>query len=374
MKGSFRRRLGAGLVCLVLALGLSACGKQNDAPPAGGSGETNGVAGSLSGVKGGKDKAQPGRPATVDREQAESSLQELRESMAFSDEMIFAVAYLGYRPEAEDSDLTEWLGENCAPMLEYMPFLLTIPPERILGGEDGELFCIIPRYDDSTVAVNRIQWVYAGNGTHLENQEVLYRSEYGEPLLVFAHYEQMLDEPDVEIVVTAGQGASTTWYPGFDEDGWLIKATDENGYFTMMDAGTYVYGDEWEDGDPEGDGWWLPPTDWGLADTTWNGEPWFIELNWGDSDPEYSGTAVISYQAEAGQEYQTAYTGAWRMEDDCLRLEIYSVDTGEFAGGSFPVLIDPSGENLYITQARTGECPPFFGEGITAMGLLRSYG
>ena len=43
--------------------------------------------------------------------------------------------------------------------------------------------------------------------------------------------------------------------------------------------------------------------------------------------------------------------------------------------GSFPVLIDPSGESLHIQQDReTGVCPPFFGEGMTCMELIRAYG
>lgn len=43
--------------------------------------------------------------------------------------------------------------------------------------------------------------------------------------------------------------------------------------------------------------------------------------------------------------------------------------------GGFPVRIDPTGEDLYIEQDReTVVCPPFFGEKMICMDLMRSYG
>ena len=138
------------------------------------------------------------------------------------------------------------------------------------------------------------------------------------------------------------------------------------GYVTGLD-----YPKDWE---PSGDDWWLPPTDWGLAYTNWTCEQWYMEFGWGDSDPDYSGRIDLYHQPEDGQEYAYSYSGIWRMEGDCLYLDL-SDGAGTRMSGSFPVLIDPSGESLHIQQDReTGVCPPFFGEGMTCMDLIRAYG
>ena len=112
----------------------------------------------------------------------------------------------------------------------------------------------------------------------------------------------------------------------------------------------------------------------GLAYTNWTCEHWYMEFGWGDSDPDYSGRIDLYHQPEDGQEYAYSYSGIWRMEGDCLHLDL-SDGAGTRMSGSFPVLIDPSGESLHIQQDReTGVCPPFFGEGMTCMDLIRAYG
>ena len=119
--------------------------------------------------------------------------------------------------------------------------------------------------------------------------------------------------------------------------------------------------------------WWLPPTDEELADSQWAcGEGWSMDLSRGNCDSDYAGIADLYHQSENGQEYQLFCSGLWRMEDDCLRLE-FPAETS--AGGSFPVLIHPSGVYLLILQSRDGyTCPPFFVDDMTSMYLLRTYG
>ena len=53
--------------------------------------------------------------------------------MAFDDQYAGAVAYLGYREQGDSTPLSDWLWENCAGLVEAMPFLLHIPAEHILG-------------------------------------------------------------------------------------------------------------------------------------------------------------------------------------------------------------------------------------------------
>ena len=225
--------------------------------------------------------------------------------------------------------------------------------------------------------MNHVTWESLGNGVWPVPGEVLYREECAQPVLTFVNYEQWQDEPDTEIVLVTNDGVEVKWLPLTDEYGIPIVPTGENYLPMLMDFGIwgYVTGLDYpEDWEPSGDDWWLPPTDWGLAYTNWTCEHWYMEFNWGDSDPDYSGRIDLYHQPEDGQEYAYSYSGIWRMEGDCLYLDL-SDGAGTRMSGSFPVLIDPSGESLHIQQDReTGVCPPFFGEGMTCMDLIRAYG
>ena len=298
MKNLLRRRFLPAILCMGLALGLSACGGK-DTPFV--ETETDGAMGTLSGSKGEKDSGvgvfSGSGEEIAEAELAEESLNLLYDVMAYDDRYAGAVAYLGYRKQGDSAPLSDWPVENCAGLVEAMPFLLNTPAEHILGPGYGDLFCIVPTGEN---------------------------------------YLPMLMDFGI----------------------W--------GYVTGLD-----YPEDWE---PSGDDWWLPPTDWGLAYTNWTCEHWYVEFGWGDSDPDHSGRIDLYHQPEDGQEYAYSYSGIWRMEGDCLYLDL-SDGAGTRMSGSFPVLIDPSGESLHIQQDReTGVCPLFFGEGMTCMDLIRAYG
>ena len=431
MKNFILRRFIPAFLCVVLVLTMTACGRQNGKPAAG---ENGGTTGTLSGSKeakasadegaagtaeapspsmgegapegdGAEDTAEgqsiggrkPGRDGAddaaeipsdsnaemeeqaepaVDSEQAEASLALLRDSMAFGDRLAGAVAYLGYREQGDSTPLSDWMWENCCWMAAEMQFLMEIPPERILGAGYGDLYCIVPRDEDTSLSVNHVRWESLDYDSWPMVDEILYRAEYADPVLVFVNVEEWPEEPDKEIILVTNDGVEALWYPMTDADGFPIVPADVDGFpvlldFTIYDAGSAI-GDPGGE-DPVGGEWWVPPTDWGLAYTSWTCEHWFIDISWGDSDPEYSGIINLYYQAEAGLEYDLAYSGVWRMEDDCLRLEL-SDGTGASVSGSFPVLIAPSGETLHIQQERgTYYCPPFFAEGMAAMELTLSY-
>ena len=84
------------------------------------------------------------REETAEAELAEESLNLLYDAMAYDDQYAGAVAYLGYRKQGDSTPLSDWLVENCAGLVEAMPFLLNIPAEHILGPGYGDLFCIVP--------------------------------------------------------------------------------------------------------------------------------------------------------------------------------------------------------------------------------------
>ena len=69
-----------------------------------------------------------------------------------------AAAYLGYREKGDTSKLSDWMLENCFDLTAEMPVILTIPPERVLGPGYGKLFCVIPRGENTSLAVNHITW------------------------------------------------------------------------------------------------------------------------------------------------------------------------------------------------------------------------
>lgn len=248
------KRIPTAALALCLLLSLTACGEQSSGKIPGGKGDLS-------------EKPNPDVD-TVTGEAAQAALDLLRQCMADSPK-VAAVAYLGYRDATEqDGDLTDWLWTNVPGLMEEMAFLQSIPTDRVLNGGCGDLYCIVPRDEHTSLAVNHVVWRSNERGVWPVADDVLYRSEYAEPLLLdFSSFGDVT---------------------GLDYEGNL----------------------------------WAPPTALGLANTVWNCGSWMLELNDGGSDPDYAGTAQLSYQQEDGQEYRAAYSGAWRMENDCLRLEL----------------------------------------------------
>ena len=379
MKRLIRCRVLAVFLCIALALGLTACGGK-ETPPV--ETETGGTAGALSGSKGEKDSGvsvpsgSGGEVAGVDPELAEKSLELLYGAMAFDDQYAGAVAYLGYREQGDSTPLSDWLVENCAGLTEAMPFLLHVPAEHILGPGYGDLFCIVPRDETTMLTVEHITWVPSQFEVGEVTEAVLYQAKSAQPVLIFKNLDDSHPLPDVHITLEPDNGPMCEWFPDVDEyDALSIPGYPENpillDFAIWGDVTGLDYPDDWEF---PGDIRWDPPTAWELAYTNWSCEHWDMEISWGDSDPDYSGRIDLYHQPEDGQEYAYSYSGIWRMEGDCLHLDL-SDGAGTRMSGSFPVLIDPSGESLHIQQDReTGVCPPFFGEGMTCMDLIRAYG
>ena len=149
----------------------------------------------------------------------------------------------------------------------------------------------------------------------------------------------------------------------------------EYGAPALMDFAVFGYttGLHYPEGmEPEGDGWWLPPTNLGLADTVWACDDWLLELSYGNCDPDYAGIAKLHCRFEGNAGHTLLYHGVWRMEDDCLRLEL-SAGVSTSLSGSFPILISPSGEELYFQRSRSGEGMPFLTDDMDSAGLTLIY-
>ena len=370
MKRLILLRFFAALVSLSLVLSLTACGGQSEPPPPEGG---SGMAGALSGGKG--NVSEP-KDDPDDSEKTESGLDLLRACMAEDDQLAGAVACLGQREPNDRSSMTDWLLENSGGLVSELPFLLEIPAERVLGGESGKLYCIVPRDENTSLAVNHVTWESQGNGVWPVADEVLYREEYAQPVLVFVNYEEWPDEPDTEINLVTNNGLEVKWYPLTDASGCPVVPTGVNYAPMLMDFGVFGaatgidYPEDWE---PAGDDWWLPPTDLGLADSTWVCDDWMMDLRYGGCDPEYAGIAELYHRFEDNTELTRVFSGVWRMEDDCLRLEL-SAGTGTSLSGSFPILISPSGEEMHFQRSRSGEGVPFLSDDMDSIELIRSYG
>ena len=178
MKDLIRCRLLPAVLCVALALGLAAC-ESKDTPPV--ETETGGAAGTLSGSK--------GEPEKMDLELAEESLELLYDAMAFDDQYAGAVAYLGYREQGDSTPLSDWLWENCAGLVEAMPFLLHIPAEHVLGPGYGDVFCIVPRDETTMLTVEHITWVPSQFEVGEVTDEVLYQAKSAQPVLIFKNLD-----------------------------------------------------------------------------------------------------------------------------------------------------------------------------------------
>ena len=354
MKTLVLNRFVSVILCVTLALGLSACGGEIQPP-----------------VENEKESLS---------QVAEASLTLLRDSMDYyNEETVGAVAYLGYREAGDATSLKDWIQKNCLGLAVNMPFILEIPEERILGSGYGQLYCIVPRNKEKQLTVSRITWENFQYDVNYVEKEVLYQEKTAEPVLVFVNFERgMPGLTDILIRFEIEPDLDRSWFPQVDESTCPEMSVYDDKNPRLLDF--EIFGDvaigldapkSWQ---PMGDAWILPPTEMGLADTGWSCEGWEMRLNWDNNNTGDKRWVDLYYQAETGQEYTLAYTGTWSMKENRLCMEI-SDGKGHVVNGSFPVFIGPSGEQLLIQRDRkTNACLPFFDEEVNVMELTMIYG
>ena len=148
--------------------------------------------------------------------EAETALGFLRDRIDVPATMIGA-AYLGYVgglfEEGFAAGFPAWLRETNEAMLCRYPFIAEIDENHIVGGA-GHLYCIVPVDENATVSINRMLW----NDEKQINEisEVLYRSETGEPVLLFANLDGMAYVSDTQVLITDNSGNTCEWYPAVD--------------------------------------------------------------------------------------------------------------------------------------------------------------
>ena len=193
---------------------------------------------------------------------------------------------------------------------------------------------MVPRDPDATLVVNRIVWNEEKRDYDIV--ETAYRSESGEPILLFICADMGESPyPDTEIIVTDSSGKSVKWYPAvlpIDGEG------NEYGYdFTP-------YGDDMG---------WAGPTAEQLASVNWtwdsetpDGDYVIAEMRLEKQSGAAGGSVFFAWQY-ADEDYQEIYEGRWTLEPDgestaLLRLDMECTGGVRYQTGEMPVNIEDS--------------------------------
>ena len=345
----------------------------------------------------GGEAANPAQPAAQD----DASLLNLRAQMdgGDGDRAHFAVAYLGYVgglfDEGFGKGFPKWLAENDPRQLEQNPFLTRIDENHIIGGA-GHLYCIVPHDENASVAVNRVHW--DGTAMGYVADEVVYRAETGEPILLFANLDGDESITDTVVTVVSENGAVCEWYPALNIDGTVMLPGEAVGglpldFTQYADVGAGEFGDWLANG-------WLGPTALSLAGSadmgglTWtvaaqarDGRSAFFMLTFYPGD-ETGGEVDLDWSYD-GQtdEYEEQWFGWWTLKTEpdqpsYVTLDLTRVGGANYAASdgpiylseTYPVLLAPSGESLLFAAGRNSIPLPFMENGAERIELLLAVG
>ena len=332
-------------------------------------------------------------------QEAETSLGWLRERMNFPMTM-FGAAYLGYvgglSEDGFAAGFSGWLWETNEAMLREYPFIAEIDENHIIG-RAGHLYCIVPVDGNATVAINRIQW---NEKTQTDEVvEVLYRSETGEPVLLFANLDGVAYEADTQVFITDNSGNTCEWDPSLDAMSHLAPCTSEAGDYLSFDFTEYAwYNAPSEFAGRLSDGW-SGMTALGLAGSQSTGMGWITETMVGETsryayfslrfylEDETGGSVDLEWAYEDSDDFDEIWSGFWAIQTIpdgpsyvTLSLSLvggysYGVTDGPmYLCETYPLLISPSGTELLVGAGESGICLPFMSQSTTACVLTQAAG
>lgn len=327
------RLLAAALLALAMTLPLTAC--QVEIPGVGtinindGNAPTGGNTPDGGGTDG--DGMDGGEPGAYD-DSLDLLRQELDERQ--QDER-FAVAYIG-DIDGDLSDLAiplrDWINDKAPGLCAQYPFVRNIPQERVVG-DSGSLFCVVPRDPDAAVVVNRIRW--SEQKGNYETIEVLYRSESGEPILLFVSYDLgRTPFETTELLLTDSHSDTLSWLPTTGEVS--LPYDYENDRKLAYDF--TFYSQEGNDGFGSDIGWTCP-TGSQLTQEVW---AW-------DGNTDKPALATLELHANSSQEgdWGTATFTWWYESDFVTPEEVYTGDWGLTGNGEYSGI-------LMLDLTRTG--------------------
>ena len=332
-------------------------------------------------------------------QEAETSLGWLRDRMNFPMTM-FGAAYLGYvgglSEDGFAAGFSGWLWETNEAMLREYPFIAEIDENHIIG-RAGHLYCIVPVDENATVAINRVQW---NEKTQTDEVvEVLYRSETGEPVLLFANLDGVAYEADTQVFITDTSGNTCEWDPSLDAMSHLAPCTSEAGDYLSFDFTEYAwYNAPSEFAGRLSDGW-SGMTALGLAGSQSTGMGWITETMVGETsryayfslrfylEDETGGSVDLEWAYEGSDDFDEIWSGFWAIQTIpdgpsyvTLSLSLvggnsYGVTDGPmYLCETYPLLISPSGTELLVGAGESGICLPFMSQSTTACVLTQAAG
>ena len=308
------RLLVAALLALAMTLSLTGC--QVEIP---GMGTINISDGTTTGGTGGGNTGggMGGEPGAYD-----DSLDLLRQLLdeRQQDER-FAVAYIG-DIDGKLSDLTvplrDWMNDTAPGLCAEYPFIRNIPQERVVD-DSGSLFCVVPHDPNATVAVNRVRWNEA-KGDY-DTVEVLYRSESGDPILLFVSNDLGSFPTDTtELLLTDSHSDTLSWYPipGMVALPYDYENDRKLAYDFTNCGGSIVGG---------GEIGWTCPSGSQLTQEIW---AW-------DGHTDKPALATLELHANSSQEddWGTATFTWWYESDFVTPEEVYTGEWGLTANGEY---------------------------------------
>ena len=303
--------------------------------------------------------------------EAEQSLIWLRDRIDFPQTM-FGAAYLGYVEEDSGGD---WLSAADQAMLEAYPFLAEIDENHIIGST-GYLYCIVPVDENASVSINRMQW--NEKTKTYENTEVCYRSESGEPVLLFANLDGVAYEADTQVWITDNSGNCCEWWPSFDAMSYLAPCISETGDYLSFDFTEYG----WQDVSSElapwlSDGYsgvysWGLEGCWTTQAAAWDTGRTANYYLWFFPEDENGGSVDLDWQYEGSDLFEEMWGGYWEITSvmdgpsyvtislSLVGGENYGVTDGPYyISETYPLLISPSGEEMVLGAGENGVSLPF---------------
>ena len=274
----------------------------------------------------------------------DTSLTQLREEAMDLPSYLFAAAYIGSSaggPDDLELPLQEWVRTAAPELCAQYPFVQNIPRERVVGS-GGSLFCVVPRDPDATLAVNRIRW--NPQNEDYDNLEVLYRSESGDPILLYACADMGESPyPDTEVIVTDSTGKTVTWYPIYG-----ITALPYDYEYDLPLGYSFTVCDEDYGGDMIEESMWTAPTAEQLARYVWTWQGDLAEqpamatmsLTQGSGTEPGQITFTWWYTKDYGDP-QEIYEGSWKLTDGGQLMDLTMTRTGgqQYTKGEAPTTV-----------------------------------
>lgn len=317
------RLLVAALLALAMTLSLTAC--QVEIPGVGTININDGAS------DGDTAKTNGGEPGAYD-DSLDLLRQELDERQ--QDER-FAVAYIG-DIDGDLSDLAiplrDWMNDKAPMLCAQYTFIRNIPQERVVD-DRGSLFCVVPRDPNATVAVNRVRWSEAKGG--YETIEVLYRSESGEPILLFVSNDLGSVPTDTtELLLTDSHPDTLSWYP---IPGMVALPYDYENDRKLAYDFTF-YSQEGNDGFGSDIGWTCP------SGSQLTQEIWAWQ---GHTDKPALATLELHANSSQEDDWGSGTFTWWYESDYTTPEEVYEGDWGLTANGEYSGV-------LMLDMTRTG--------------------